>query len=83
MSTTQATIPLSDLRPGEAGAVVRVGLAGAERRSLLDLGFVPGTVVEKMFASPLGDPTAYRLRSTVIALRQSQAEAIEVNRCNP
>ncbi|MCB8932379.1 MAG: ferrous iron transport protein A [Chthonomonadaceae bacterium] len=78
---TVASIPLSALLPGEAGTIVRVGLVGPERRALLDLGFVPGTVVERIFQSPLGDPTAFRLRSTVVALRRSQAEAIEVQRC--
>lgn len=77
------TMPLSGLKPGEAGTIVRVGLDGAERRALLDLGFVPGTVVERVYQSPLGDPTAYRLRSTLVALRNRQADAIEVRPCNP
>ncbi len=85
LTTPPSPVPthLSDLGQGERGVIVRVGLKGAERRALLDLGFVPGTSVERLFQSPLGDPTAYRLRSTVVALRRSQAEAIEVQRCNP
>jgi DtxR family transcriptional regulator, Mn-dependent transcriptional regulator len=46
---------------------------GAERRRLLDLGFVPGSVVEARFASPAGDPTAYEVRGALVALRRDQA----------
>ena len=49
---------------------------GAERRRLLDLGFVPGAVVEAVMKSPAGDPTAYRVRGTLIALRREQADSV-------
>ena len=48
------------------------------RGRLLDLGFVPGTVVEPIRRSPLGDPTAYRIRGTVIALRSEEGNKILV-----
>ena len=71
---------LSDLRPGERTKVLHLSAAarGAERRRLLDLGFVPGTVVEVDMISPTGDPVAYRLRGTVIALRREQARMIRI-----
>lgn len=72
---------LSMTKPGEAVQVT--GLSGAcrppERRRLLDLGFVPGTRVEIDMVSPAGDPTAYRVRGTVVALRREQARLIRVN----
>jgi Fe2+ transport system protein FeoA len=43
---------------------------------LLDLGFVPGTEVSVELKSPNGDPTAYRVRGAVIALRREQAALI-------
>jgi Fe2+ transport system protein FeoA len=46
---------------------------------LLDLGFVPGTAIEVEMVSPGGDPTAYRLRGTVIALRRNQANLIRIS----
>lgn len=45
---------------------------------LLDLGFVPGTVVRALRRAPLGDPTLYELRGTQLCLRRSEAERIEV-----
>ena len=52
---------------------------GAERRRLLDLGFVPGTEISVEMVSPAGDPTAYRVRGCLIALRREQANMIRVS----
>jgi Fe2+ transport system protein FeoA len=46
----------------------------------LDLGVLPGTVVHAEMQSPNGDPTAYRIRDALIALRAEQAEAIRIQR---
>lgn len=46
------------------------------RRRLLDLGFVPGSVVEVQRKSPLGDPTAFRVSNTTIALRKEESQKI-------
>ena len=72
---------LSDLKPGRRTRVVGLSSAcrGQERRRLLDLGFVPGTQVEFEMVSPAGDPTAYRVRGSVVALRHEQANLIRVN----
>jgi DtxR family Mn-dependent transcriptional regulator len=55
-------------------------LKGLLRRRLLDLGFTPGTQVVPRFKSRFfgGDPTAYEIRSTRIALRKEIASKIEV-----
>ena len=71
---------LSELRAGQRGRVLGLSPAcrGAERRRLLDLGFVPGTEIEVDLVSPMGDPTAYRVRGAVVALRREQAELIRM-----
>ncbi|MCU0787021.1 MAG: metal-dependent transcriptional regulator, partial [Verrucomicrobia bacterium] len=63
---------LSGLAEGQRGKVLGLSPAcrGPERRRLLDLGFVPGTEVLAEMKSPGGDPTAYRVRGTLIALRR-------------
>ncbi|NNJ12323.1 ferrous iron transport protein A [Chloroflexales bacterium ZM16-3] len=71
---------LADLPPGATAQVLALGGEGAERRRLLDLGILPGTAISVEARSPLGDPTAYRVRDTVIALRREQAERITVRR---
>lgn len=71
---------LSDLKLGQKARVVELSPAcrGAERRRLLDLGFVPGTLAEVEMISPGGDPIAYRVRGTIIALRREQARLFRV-----
>ena len=72
--------PLSDLEPGQASRVVSISHScrGLERRRLLDLGLLPGTMVYAELRSPSGDPTAYRIRDTLIALRRTQAQWVRV-----
>ena len=74
-------IKLDALGIGKAARVERLLLQGAERRRLLDLGLVPGTIIEGRIRSPLGDPVAYQVRGSVIAIRKRQAEQIEVVEC--
>jgi len=67
--------------PRAARAVVtRIDARGPERRRLMDLGVLPGAVLVAEGTSPLGDPTAYLVRGTVIALRRAQARCIQVER---
>jgi DtxR family Mn-dependent transcriptional regulator len=71
---------LAGLGVRERGQVVRISPAcrGLERRRLMDLGIVPGTVIEVEMRSPTGDPTAYRIRGAAIALRKEQAEHVQI-----
>ncbi|MDQ3064172.1 MAG: ferrous iron transport protein A [Acidobacteriota bacterium] len=69
---------LDQLKIGHAATVTKIFSTNAERRRLLDLGILPGTRIENVMPSPLGDPVAYRIRSAVVALRREQAQLIEV-----
>ena len=73
---------LSSLAVGQQATVVDLSPScrGPERRRLLDLGVVPGTVVRAELASIGGDPVAYRIRGAMIALRKTQADLIHVKR---
>ncbi|WP_370873487.1 FeoA family protein [Peribacillus cavernae] len=65
---------------GEKGHLIQIvslNLEGVMRRRLLDLGFVPGAVVEVVRKSPLGDPIAFRVSQTTIALRKEESSKIE------
>ena len=71
---------LASIRPGASARVLRLapGCQGPQRRRLLDLGVVPGTVITAEFSSAAGDPVAYRIRGALIALRRRHAEWIVV-----
>lgn len=76
------TTRLSALTAGETGTVIALAVScrGAQRRRLLDLGVVPGTRVTNELTGPSGDPTAYRIRGALIALRSDQAAQIYVQK---
>ncbi|MFB3902844.1 MAG: FeoA domain-containing protein [Acidobacteriota bacterium] len=73
---------LANLNPGETAIVRAISLTCRrhERRRLMDLGILPGTVIEAVLKSPGGDPTAYRVRGALIALREEQSRWIYISR---
>jgi DtxR family Mn-dependent transcriptional regulator len=73
---------LSALATGESATVIGIAPAcqGPQRRRLLDLGLVPGTVVTAELRGAFKDPVAYRVRGALIALRRKQAEWVRVDR---
>ena len=68
-----------DALPPGMGARIKYNRApGGMGRRLMDLGFVPGETVHCLMRSAGGDPTAYRIRGTVIALRGGDARSVVV-----
>lgn len=76
-----AVRPLPALRPGQRATVYALdeSLQGFTRRRLLDLGLTPGAAITAELPSLFGDPVAYRVRGTLIALRRDQAEHVLIN----
>lgn len=73
-------VPLVELSHDQPAEIVALddGLQGFTRRRFLDLGLTPGTVVYPELKNFFGDPSAYRVRGTLIALRKDQAAQIWV-----
>ena len=69
---------LAQLRVGQSSRVTAVSLDGAKRTRMQELGFLPGAQVIALQESPFGDPVAYGVMDTVIALRRSDAAHIEI-----
>jgi ferrous iron transport protein A len=71
-------IKLADLPPGTRAVVTGVDPDLPIGRRLLDLGFVPDTLVRVLRSAPLGDPTRYELRGMQICLRRQEARHVSV-----
>lgn len=71
---------LSELNLGDEARVVGIlpRCRGVQRRRLLDLGLIPGTRVKAELRAAGGDPSAYRIRGALMALRSEQADQIEI-----
>ncbi len=78
----EGAVPLSKLHPGQSASVLALSprLRGAERRRMMDLGVLPGTKITAEMTAPGGQPTAYRIRGALIALREDQANMIQITK---
>jgi DtxR family Mn-dependent transcriptional regulator len=73
---------LSSLEIGEKGEIAGISpnCHGQQRRRLMDLGIVPGSLVSVVMKSASGDPTGYRVMGTTIGIRKKQAELIFIHK---
>ncbi|MBQ2841134.1 MAG: ferrous iron transport protein A [Oscillospiraceae bacterium] len=69
---------LCDMNSGETGEIAEISHSCKIRQRLSDLGFICGTKIECLTKSPLGDPTAFLVRGTVIALRREDSRFVKV-----
>ena len=71
-------IPMNHMREGQSGRILESDTQGGLRQRAFDLGLTPGRIVEWLMSRPIGDPSCYRVRGGMIALRGSDAEQIRV-----
>lgn len=73
---------LSSLKLGEKAEVIRISpnCRGQQRRRLMDLGMVPGSLVSAEMKSASGDPVGYRVMGTTVGIRKMQADLIYINK---
>ncbi len=79
---TKTTRTLNDLEIGEKAIIIRVRGRDEIHRRMLDMGIVPGTVIEVERVAPLGDPLEVRVRGYHLSLRREEAKKILVD-CLP
>jgi len=70
---------LADLPIGTKAKVVSVSGDNAVTRRLMEMGVVPGVSVRVVKFAPFGDPIEIRVRGYSLAMRKSEAGAIEVS----
>lgn len=73
-------MPLAELAQDQRAQIVMLddSVQGFTRRRFLDLGLTPGTTIYPELGNFFGEPRAYRVRGTSIALRNDQASQIWV-----
>lgn len=67
---------LDQLPPGRRAVICGFAPLCPHRQRLMELGFLPGAAVAALYPSPWGDPVAYAVAGSVVALRQSEARCI-------
>jgi len=73
---------LSSLQIGEKAEIIGISprCRGQQRRRLLDLGVVPGSVVSAEIKSASGDPVGYKIMGATIGIRKNQADLIFIKK---
>ena len=70
---------LSTLGHGDHCLVAQIASEQAELKSrLYALGIIPGSKIEILRFAPLGDPMQVKVGNSLISIRKSEAEVIEV-----
>ena len=69
---------LHELKLEKIGKIKDINCSDNIKRRLLDLGFVKETKVKPVLISPSGDPKAFDVRGTLIAIREEDTKKIEI-----
>ena len=80
MKASEHTVSLPLLAIGEKARVCNVSSSKDMEIRFCDLGVVPGTVVRAVLSSPGGNPRAYLIMGSVIAIRNEDARGIMCER---
>ncbi|CAN5581363.1 ferrous iron transport protein A [soil metagenome] len=70
---------LTSLPIGRDARVIAVNGTGTITRRLMEMGVVPGVSVKVIKMAPFGDPIEVRVRGYSLAMRRTEADAIEVS----
>ncbi len=69
---------LQDLKLNNTGRILDINCKEGIKRRLLDLGLVKGTKITPVLISPSGDPKAFEVRGTLIAIREDDTKLIDI-----
>lgn len=69
---------LDKLELNKTGYIKNLTCNDSVKRRLLDLGLINGTAITPIFVSPSGDPTAFEVRGSIIAIRVEDTSLIDI-----
>jgi Fe2+ transport system protein FeoA len=74
------TVQLSKLTLGLKGKIIKIGREIEDRRRMVEMGIIPGALVEVERIAPMGDPIDVKVKGYHISLRKSDASKIMVEK---
>ena len=69
---------LNQLPLNKSGKINKIECGEGIKRRLLDMGLVKETEITPILISPSGDPRAFLVRGTIIAIREEDAKNINM-----
>lgn len=74
---------LSQIKPNQSAVINYIDEKSQIKRRFQDLGIISGTLITCTSQSPLGNPKAYKIRNTIIAIRNQDAKHIHIREVSP
>ena len=69
---------LNCLQTGDTGIITKIEDHLEIKNRLLDIGFTKGSAIECLMKASFNGPIAYKIKNTVIALRECDSRQIQV-----
>lgn len=69
---------LNNLKINKIAEIENINCENNIKRRMMDLGIVKGTKIKAILKSPSGNPKAYEVRGSVIAIRNEDAKQIVI-----
>lgn len=69
---------LDELKAGQQARIISVGGEGGLRQHFLDMGVIPGEIIEFVKLAPMGDPIQFQIHGYELTLRKDDAKEIEI-----
>ena len=77
-SAASGAMTLLDLRDGDRGLLESIDLPLDIATRLMEMGFLPGSIVSPGYAAPGGDPRVFRVDGSEVAIRRETAVHLRV-----
>jgi Fe2+ transport system protein FeoA len=71
---------LDDLREGQRGMVLEIQGSDSLSARLMEMGLIPGEIVQMLGQAPMGDPVEYLVVGYRLSLRRSEARRVRIER---
>ncbi|WP_129409474.1 FeoA family protein [Marinitoga lauensis] len=72
-------IPLSSLKIGMNGIIIRLEFEESIKERFIAMGIIPGKKITYVHESPFGDPMVFKIEDNKIMIRKNEAEKIFVD----
>ena len=72
------TLRLADIDPGATAVVTEVASGYSISSRLMEMGFVPGAVVQVLRRAPFRGPVQYRIQGVSVTMRPTDARCVSV-----
>ena len=73
-----ATVTVRHMKQNETGIITTIDTGGELGRRIRDMGIIPGAKITVRGRAPLQDPVSVQVAGTMLALRNNEADHINV-----